>query len=178
MGCLLTSLGLAYFACKLRILVKQKRVKRAGCGSGYFWEGTFSQGKVKEVRDKAWGDLSFLLKDQERQQVIGYPTPLTVWRRQKNWNADSCIQTALRFLVIGKGDHLKISHTPADRARERTEGASRMWGSLSSGCGVGACSIMASMENVAAQGPSGLCMALQWQWGTGASQLLEGTRTL
>ena len=90
-ACVLTSLGLAYFTCTLKMLAKQKGVKRAECGIGRLpwwraevWENVWS---------KVWEDLSFILRDQKRQQVKEYPAPLIVWQEQENWNADSWIQT-------------------------------------------------------------------------------------
>ena len=51
MGCVLTPLGLTYFTCKLRMLAKQKGVKRVGCGIGYLSEGTFSLVKGRGVSE-------------------------------------------------------------------------------------------------------------------------------
>lgn len=62
---------------------------------------------------------------------------------------------------IGRGELLDLSHILADRARGRTEGGPRMWGSLSlewAECSLA--DVAMALESVAGQGPHRLCGAL------------------
>lgn len=143
MGCVLNCLGLTYFTCKLRMLAEQKGVKRVGCGIGYLWEGIFCLVKGRGVSECVLQKLggSFLHTEWAGKTSHRVPgTPHCVVREEELKCGQLCPNreglTKLSGLLsseTGRGEHLNISHIPADRARERTEGGPRMWGSLSLG---------------------------------------------